>query len=358
MPFRRGRIYYVDLKPHGYGRRIGPLSTRTTRKSLAAQQEATLRELAAIGRHDLLDALREGRFSVTELHTAKVRGTLEHLAREAEDPLLRDAVAEFRSSLEDKRYLPALARLEEFAPGHARVSWLSDPDNLRKFLRLYGRLGLSAATERREMSGISRLVRECFGESRRGEIFGALSMRRPETHRTRWLTAQEIERLREMAGDWWVLFQLAIATGLRRGEILALRVCDVNFEAESLVVQKGKSARARRMIPLAGEALSKLKRWVEENQLDPSDLLFPGVTEGGLRHAWEKTRKAAELEDVRFHDLRHTYAVHCSKAGMPLVELQQKLGHATITMTMRYAVYSPPVVSTHHQLALEGLGLA
>ena len=47
MPFRRGRIYYVDLKPHGYGRRIGPLSTRTTRKSLAAQQEATLRELAA-----------------------------------------------------------------------------------------------------------------------------------------------------------------------------------------------------------------------------------------------------------------------------------------------------------------------
>ena len=183
-------------------------------------------------------------------------------------------------------------------------------------------------------------------------------MRRPEAHRTRWLTAQEIERLREMAGDWWVLFQLAIATGLRRGEILALRVCDVNFETESLVVQKGKSARARRMIPLAGEALSKLKRWVEENQLDPSDLLFPGVTEGGLRHAWEKTRKAAELEDVRFHDLRHTYAVHCSKAGMPLVELQQKLGHATITMTMRYAVYSPPVVSTHHQLALEGLGLA
>ena len=330
MPFRRGRIYYVDLKPHGYGRRIGPLLTRTTRKSLAAQQEATLRELAAIGRHDLLDALREGRFSVTELHTAKVRGTLEHLAREAQDPLLRDAVAEFRSSLEDKRYLPALARLEEFAPGHARVSWLSDPDNLRKFLRLYGRLGLSAATERREMSGISRLVRERFGESRRGEIFGALSMRRPEAHRTRWLTAQEIERLREMAGDWWVLFQLAIATGLRRGEILALRVCDVNFEAESLVVQKGKSARARRMIPLAGEALSKLKRWVEENQLDPSDLLFPGVTEGGLRHAWEKTRKAAELEDVRFHDLRHTYAVHCSKAGMPLVELQQKLGHATI----------------------------
>ena len=52
------------------------------------------------------------------------------------------------------------------------------------------------------------------------------------------------------------------------------------------------------------------------------------------------------------------YAVHCAKVGMPLVELQQRLGHATIAMTMRYAVYSPPVVSAHHQLALEGLGLA
>ena len=77
--------------------------------------------------------------------------------------------------------------------------------------------------------------------------------------------------------------------------------------------------------------------------------LFPDVTKGGLRHAWERTRDAAGLEDVRFHDLRHTYAVHCAKAGMPLVELQQRLGHATTGMTMRYAVYSPPVVSTHHR---------
>jgi integrase len=92
--------------------------------------------------------------------------------------------------------------------------------------------------------------------------------------------------------------------------------------------------------------------------LDSSDLLFPGVTKGSLRHAWEKTREAAGLDDLRFHDLRRTYAVHCAKAGMPLVELQQRLGQATITMTMRYAVYSPPVMSAHHQMALEGLGLA
>ncbi len=63
------------------------------------------------------------------------------------------------------------------------------------------------------------------------------------------------------------------------------------------------------------------------------------------------------VDDVRFHDLRHTYAVHCAKAGMPLGELQQRLGHATITMTMRYAVYQPPVASVHYDRALTDMGL-
>ncbi len=61
---------------------------------------------------------------------------------------------------------------------------------------------------------------------------------------------------------------------------------------------------------------------------------------------------------MRFHDLRHSFAVACAKSGMPLVELQQRLGHATITMTMRYAVYAPPTRSPHHELAMEDLGLA
>ncbi len=106
------------------------------------------------------------------------------------------------------------------------------------------------------------------------EIFRELSLRRPEPGRTRWLDGGETGRLREYAGDWWVLFGLAISTGLRRGEILALRVSDLNFEVGTVVVQKGKSARARRALPLAGEALTELQRWVNTNRLEPADLLF------------------------------------------------------------------------------------
>jgi integrase len=69
-------------------------------------------------------------------------------------------------------------------------------------------------------------------------------------------------------------------------------------------------------------------------------------------------RYTAGLDGVRFHDLRYTCAVWCAKAGMPLVELQQRLGHATITTTQRYAVYSPPTASIHYYAALKRMAWA
>ena len=77
MPYRRKRTYYVDICPAGYPGRIGPLSTRSTNKAVARQMEATVRELAALGRHRVLEALRERRITLPELHAAKVTGRLE-----------------------------------------------------------------------------------------------------------------------------------------------------------------------------------------------------------------------------------------------------------------------------------------
>ena len=89
--------------------------------------------------------------------------------------------------------------------------------------------------------------------------------------------------------------------------------------------------------------LERVTRWIEEEELGSGELLFPDLDKAKLRYAWECVRKKAGVSDVHFHDLRHTYAVHCTKAGMPIVELQQRLGHANITMTQRYAVYAPPI---------------
>ena len=226
MPYRRKRTYYVRLRPAGYPHRIGPLSTRTRTKSLAQQMEATVRELAAMGRHDVLDALKAGDFDLPELHAAKVNGRLAALQDGADDPPLLDAVRRFLSSHDDMRYAHAMRRLLDVAPENARVSWLAEPVNLRKLLRHYREKGLSASTERREIPGISVLVREHFGEARRREVFQELTLRRPLRGRDRWLTADEIRTIRDVAGNWWLIIGTTIATGARRGELLALHVRD------------------------------------------------------------------------------------------------------------------------------------
>ena len=358
MPYRRKRTYYVDICPAGYPGRIGPLSTRSTNKNVARQMEATVRELAALGRHKVLEALRERRITLPELHTAKVTGRLEDVARRAIDRPLDEAIRDFLEAHPDPRYQTAMDRLQAVAPRQARVSWLALPENMQTVVRHYRQEGLSPATERREMAGVSFLLKELFGSARRRDIMQDVQVRSPGKGRTRWLSETEITALRKHSGDLWPLIATAIGTGMRRGELLAMRVRDLDIDRGMIVIPQGKSARARRSVPLGGEVLDLLRLWVESRSLGEEDLVFGTITAEALRPAWEDARRAAGLEDVWFHDLRHTYAVHCAKAGMPLGELQQRLGHASITMTMRYAVYQSPTASIHYSQALCDMGLA
>lgn len=137
-----------------------------------------------------------------------------------------------------------------------------------------------------------------------------------------------------------------------------MQMRDLDLAHGLIVIPQGKSVRARRVVPLGGEVLELLRDWVQAKGIVDKDRVFDATLEETLRPEWEAIRRSADLEDVWFHDLRHTYAVHCAKAGMPLGELQQRLGHATITMTMRYAVYQPPTASIHYNRALSDMGMA
>jgi hypothetical protein len=74
----------------------------------------------------------------------------------------------------------------------------------------------------------------------------------------------------------------------------------------------------------------------------PADPVFPHpFTYGQAQKVFTRGCTAAELHDVRVHDLRHTFAVHAIQSGLPLPRLQKLLGHATPVMTMRYARHAP-----------------
>ncbi len=105
----------------------------------------------------------------------------------------------------------------------------------------------------------------------------------------------------------------AIWNRLRRGEIFALEVKDVDLRAGTVVVPSGKTAEPRRRVLLGGECLQGLRTWVDTEELADGDPLLGSVTPERLREAWEHIRSQPGLEDVRFHDLRHTHAVHWSR---------------------------------------------
>ena len=354
MPFKRGTTYYVDLRPPGYPHRIA-CSTRASSKTVARSMEATVRELAVSGRHDLLDALRGGKFTLPDLHAARVNGKLPNLANE--DPALTGAVEAFTRVSDDRRYSGSLKWVRKAAPRGARLSWLTT-DCVRTLLRERLDNGIALATVHRDRAAISCLLRHHYGDAKRREIMRGVKLRTVRNGRIRWLSAAEIRRLKDVSGDWWVVWSLLLSTGVRRGELLGLRLEDADFEVGQLRVWGTKSKAAERVVPLRGEVIALMRGWIARNELGQADPLFGNLQGWEMWQAWVACCSVAGIDGCRIHDLRHTFAVHAVKCGMPLPELQRRLGHAQMEMTWRYASFAPPSTSEHINEALRRMGLS
>lgn len=159
---------------------------------------------------------------------------------------------------------------------------------------------------------------------------------RGEQPRLRWLTPEEAQRLLGATkGDLRDIVELILFTGLRRGEALALDWAHVDRARGVILVPTSKSGK-RREVPLCGPADAVLER----RGPGEAGLVFPGGWDR-YRGAWERAVRAAKLVDVRLHDLRHTFASWAVQRGVSLPEVKELLGHATITMSLRYSHLAP-----------------
>ena len=150
------------------------------------------------------------------------------------------------------------------------------------------------------------------------------------------------------------IFLTAAFTGLRMGELLALRWRDVDFTARTIRVRasyylgqvttpKSGKVRAVPMAPDVASALAQLgqrEHWVEDD-----DLVFAGVAGGyldgsALRRRYKAALAAAGLRPLRFHDLRHTFGTRMI-AKADIRRVQEWMGHADVQTTMRYLHYAP-----------------
>lgn len=153
------------------------------------------------------------------------------------------------------------------------------------------------------------------------------------------------------------LYLTAAMTGLRQGELVALRWADVDWLAGVIRVRRNytrrewgtpKSRRSSRAVPMPSQVAAELERHFQgsAHQAD-ADLVF-GHPETGNPYDASKLRKRfktalahAGVREVRFHDLRHTYATRMAAAGTPMRTLQEYLGHRDSRTTSIYADYAP-----------------
>jgi integrase len=150
------------------------------------------------------------------------------------------------------------------------------------------------------------------------------------------------------------LFLTAAFTGLRQGELLALRWRDVDFELDLIRVRRNythggegtpKSGRER-AVPMMAEVAQTLARLGQRDRFTaPDDLVFASRLGGHLsvKHLLERYYDAlerAELRRLRFHDLRHSFGTHAIRVADPR-EVMEWMGHADLKTTQMYLSYKP-----------------
>jgi integrase len=146
-------------------------------------------------------------------------------------------------------------------------------------------------------------------------------------------------------------------TGLRQGELVALRWRDVDWLAGRVRVRRSyvrgefgtpKSQRSSRSVPLADRVMAELDAHQQRSRYrGDDDLVFCHPLLGGplersrLLKRYEAAAARAGLREVRFHDLRHTFGTRMAAAGVPMRTRQEWLGHRDFKTTLIYADLAP-----------------
>jgi len=188
----------------------------------------------------------------------------------------------------------------------------------------------------------------------------------PKAHKPEIQTWDEYEICRFLEttreSTYYPIFYLALFTGLRRSELLALRWQDVDsiycqiyvsrsmhhLKTGELIFRQPKSTKGNRTVALSPSTIEMLREYREkraaeavmlEKPITDNDLVFchpngSPLLPDTISHAWDKAVRRAGLRVIRLHDARHTHASYMLKQGIHPKVVQERLGHSSIQVTL------------------------
>lgn len=268
-----------------------------------------------------------------------------------------ETLAEYRRDLE--RYAVPFF-------GRTRLGQIR-PSDVREFANELEAKGLSDGSVRRVMAPLRALLATAREEglivtNPASDVrIRARSSEVPEGEdKARALSPEEVGRLIAATPDGWprVMVRLVATTGIRSGELTALRWSDLDLEAGTLTVRAAmrnatrkapKSRHGVRTIRIPAQVVSDLRAWRMASPHSQDDHPVFATANGTAQDAnnlrarvLKPAAKRAGLEAIGFHTLRHTFASALIARGATIVQVQRALGHATAAFTLTVYAHLMP----------------
>jgi integrase len=225
--------------------------------------------------------------------------------------------------------------LAAFFPENATVESISE-DQVRTFIR-QRRRNTAPGSLRRELGVLKRILRMAVEEGIIQTNPASKFVVPREKVVTHSLTQEDYGKVLRCCPEWLKpIVQFSIATGLSRGELLALRWEDLEGAEDQLRLRLSKG-KAARIIPLNNLAKHALET-VRSEGTPATGQIFRGksITAANISQTFMRACRAAEVGAVSYKDLRHTSATWMLQKGIGLGEIAGFLGHANVQTTARY----------------------
>ncbi|MDP2804309.1 MAG: site-specific integrase [Gallionellaceae bacterium] len=208
----------------------------------------------------------------------------------------------------------------------------------------------SPSTANRTLAVIRSILRKAMLDWEWIDKVPRIRLYKEAKRRVRWITPEQVKTLlAELAPHQRDMVLFALSTGLRQGNVLQLEWSQVDLARQVCWIHPDQ-AKARKAIhvPLNSVAMDVLMRQVGKHPQRVFSLRGEPIAWANTK-SWRNALKRAEIENFRWHDLRHTWASWLAQQGTPLNVLQELGGWESEAMVRRYAHLAPAQLMEHSE---------